>query len=173
DEVFAGWAHFALLLQAKLHAVMPNHTQRIVDFSPGRPHTRGGGGKDTVPGRPRSRWIKRLGKDDQLVEWFKPESRLHPAWMTLERYDALPDSIIVREIRRAVRLEDGRRITVTVVTTLLDPIAYPADAIIELRMRRWEVETDIGHLKTTMGMDVLKCRSEDGVRKELAVFCLV
>jgi hypothetical protein len=173
DEAFSGWAHFALVLRAKLHAVMPNHSQRIVDFVPGRPHTRGGGGKDTVAGLPRSRWIKSLGEDDQLVEWFKPQSRQHPAWMTREQYDALPDSIIVREIRRTVRLEDGRRITVTVVTTLLDQIAYPPGAIIELRMRRWEVETNIRHLKTTMGLDVLRCQSEDGVRKELAVFCLV
>ena len=171
DDAFAGYPHFALLLQAKLHAVLPNHHRRIVDFTPRRPHT-DDGGKGAAAGLPRSRWIERLGKDDQLVEWFKPKSSC-PAWMTPEQYDALPDSITVREIRRTVRLEDGRRITVTVVTTLLDPIAYPADAIIELRMRRWEVETDIRHLKTTMGMDVLKCQSEDGVRKELAVFCLV
>jgi hypothetical protein len=41
-----------------------------------------------------------------------------------------------------------------------------------LRLRRWDVETNIGHLKTTMKMDVLRCKSEQGVRKELAVFCL-
>src|SRR5688500_3151857 len=128
DDGFAGWAHFALLLQAGLHAVMPNHHLRIVDFTPGRPHTTDGG-KGTVAGLPRSRWVKRLGKDDQLVEWFKPKSR--PAWMAVGRYDALPDSITVREIRRTVRQEDGRRVTVTVVTTLLDPLAYPADAVIE------------------------------------------
>jgi hypothetical protein len=173
DEAFSGWGHFGLILQAKLHAVMPNHHLRIVDFVPGRPHTRGGGGRDTVAGLPRSRWVESLGEDDQLVEWFKPESRPHPAWMTGDRYDALPDSIVVREIRRTVRQQDGRSITVTVVTTLLDPLKYPADAIIELRMRRWEVETNIRHLKTTMGLDVLRCKSEDGVRKELAVFCLV
>jgi hypothetical protein len=40
-------------------------------------------------------------------------------------------------------------------------------------MRRWDVETNIGSIKTTTGMDVLRCRTEDGVRKELAVFCLV
>ena len=35
------------------------------------------------------------------------------------------------------------------------------------------VETDLGHLKTTLGMDVLKCQTADGVRKEVAVFRLV
>jgi hypothetical protein len=93
--------------------------------------------------------------------------------MSKDEYRKLPKSILVREVRRTVRLEDGRRITVTIVTTLLDPICYPADALIELRMRRWDVETNIAHLKTTMGPDVLRCKSEQGVRKELAVFCLV
>lgn len=88
-------------------------------------------------------------------------------------YDALPESITVRETRRTVRLDDGRRVTVTVVTTLLDPVKYPAEALIRLRLRRWDVETNLGHLKTTMGMDVLRCKTEAGVRKELAVFCLV
>lgn len=37
----------------------------------------------------------------------------------------------------------------------------------------WKIETNIGHLKTTMKMDVLRCKTEAGVRKELAVFCLV
>jgi hypothetical protein len=97
--------------------------------------------------------------------------------MSREQYDALPDSITVREIRRRVRLgkggRGGRRITVTIITTLLDPLLYPADELIELRLRRWDVETNLRHLKTTMGLDVLRCKTEAGVRKELAVFCLV
>jgi hypothetical protein len=170
DDSFSGYAHIALLLQAKLHAVVPNHHLRLVDFKPHRPHTRLTG-RHAVAGMPRSRWIESLGKDDQLVEWFKP--RRCPAWMSQQQYDALPDSVIVREIRRTVRLSDGRRVTVTVVTTLLDPVLYPADELIELRLRRWDVETNLRHLKTTMKMDVLRCKTEAGVRKELAVFCLV
>lgn len=171
DDSFSGYAHIALIGRANLHAVVPNHHLRIVDFSPGRPHTKVTG-KHVVAGLPRSRWIKSLGTDDdQLVEWFKPSGC--PAWMSRADYDALPHSLTVREIRRTVRHgDDGRRITVTIVTTLLDPIRYPADAIVELRLRRWDVEIDIRHLKQTMGLDVLRCKTEAGVRKELAVFCL-
>ena len=80
----------------------------------------------------------------------------------------------MRELRRTVtRPGLGTAVTITLVTTLLDPAAYPADELLELRLRRWGVETNIGHLKTTMKMDVLRCRTEAGVRKELAVFCLV
>lgn len=170
DDSFSGYAHLALLSQAKLHAVVPNHHLRIVDFTPGRPHSPLKG-KKLVPGQPRSRWVKSLGKDDQLVEWCKPCQA--PAWMDRNQYDALPSSLIVREIRRRVRLPDGRRITVTIVTTLLDPLRYPAEELIELRLRRWDMETNLRHLKNTMGMEILRCKTEAGVRKELAVFCLV
>lgn len=93
--------------------------------------------------------------------------------MSKEEYDALPQSIIVREIRRTVQRPGMGKVTLTLVTTLLDPIKYPPEQLLELRLRRWDVETNIGHLKTTMGMDVLRCKTEEGIRKEVAVFCLV
>ena len=169
DDSFGTYAHLALLLQAGLHGLFPVHHKRIVDFTPGRPHCPEG--KKAVAGMPRSRWVGRLGDDDQVVEWFKPKER--PRWMNKAAYDALPDSITVRELRRAVTAPDGSPVTLTVVTTLLDPADYPAADLMALRLRRWDVETNLGHLKTTMKMDVLRCKSEQGVRKELAVFCLV
>ena len=130
---------------------------------------------------PRSRWIRSLGREDQLVEYFKPPEV--PAWMSRAEYDALPDSIVVRELRRTVRRPErrpGRRtvglghdVTLTMVTTLLDAASYPAGELLQLRLRRWDVETNLRHLKITMKMDVLRCHSAPGVRKELAVFCLV
>ena len=35
------------------------------------------------------------------------------------------------------------------------------------------IETNIRHLKITLGMDVLKCKTLDGVRKERLIFLLV
>lgn len=46
------------------------------------------------------------------------------------------------------------------------------ERVIELYARRWEIETCFNHLKTTMKLDVLKCRTVDGVMKELCV-CLI
>jgi Transposase DDE domain len=169
DDAFSTYAHLALLLRANLHGLFPVHHRRIVDFTKGRPHT--SEGKDAVTGMTRSRWIKSLGKQDQLVEYFKPQNK--PLWMSRLDYDALPDSIVVRELRRSVCRPGLGTVTLTIVTTLVDPAAYPAEELLQLRLRRWDVETDIRHLKTTMGLDVLRCRSEAGVRKELAVFCLV
>jgi len=169
DDTFGGYAHLAYAVKNGLHGLFPSHHLRIVDFTRKRPHTTQG--KNAVAGLPRSRWIKSLGKEDQLVEMFKPRSR--PSYLSKEQYDALPDSIIVREIRRTVRRPGLGKVTITITTTLIDPLRYSADELVELRLRRWDVETKLGYLKTTMKMDVLRCQSEEGVRKELAVFCLV
>ncbi len=59
------------------------------------------------------------------------------------------------------------------VTTLLDAVVYPAKELAELYFRRWQVEVYLRDLKITMKMDVLKCKTVDGVLKELAVFMLV
>jgi len=93
--------------------------------------------------------------------------------MSDEDWMRLPDSITLREIRRTVKRHGFRPITVTLVTTLLDPRTYPADELIELRLTRWMIETNIRHLKITLKMDELKCRTLDGVRKERMVFLLV
>jgi hypothetical protein len=178
DDSFSSYVHLALLSRDKLHGLFPAHHKRIVSFRPRRRHTTEG--KGAVAGMPRSRWVKSLGKDDQLVEYFKPRQR--PRWMSKQEYVALPDSIVVRELRRRVRGPAGNRVTLTIVTTLTDPDLYPADALVALRLRRWDVETNLRHLKTTMGMDVLRCKTEEGVRKrsrirrlpgdELAMFCI-
>lgn len=171
DDTFASWAHFALALRQNLHLLTPSQGRRIVDFTPDRPHVRPGHEGGASKGLPRSRWVKKLGRDDQLVEWFKPEAC--PPWMSRQEYDALPESVVVREVRRTVRRKGFRPMVVTVTTTLLDPQQYPAGELVKLRLRRWEVETDLRHLKTTMKMDVLRCQSVEGVQKELAVFVLV
>jgi hypothetical protein len=172
DDAFGTRAHIALLLRDGLHGLFPVHHSRIVDFTPRRPHCREG--KGAVEGMPRSRWVRSLGRDDQLVEWFKPKDR--PAWMTEQAYARLPDSITVRELRRTVTGPAGNAVTLTMVTTLTDPRAYPAEgrhSLADLRMRRWDVETNIRHLKSTMRLDVLRCKTEAGVRKELCVFGIV
>jgi hypothetical protein len=170
DTAFGSYAHFALLLQAHLHGLMPNHQQRIVDFTPNRPYV--GPGQKAVKGLPRSRWIKSLGPDDQLVEWFKPPRC--PTYMSRPQYEALPGSLTVREIRGRVRHPGlGCWVELAIVTTLLNVKAYPAQKLIALRLARWQVEVNLRHLKTTMGLETLKCKTVQGVRKELAAFALV
>ncbi|WP_414543665.1 transposase [Nostoc sp. CCY0012] len=44
--------------------------------------------------------------------------------------------------------------------------------IVRLYYKRWEVELDLRHLKTTLGMDVLRCKTPSMVRKEIYVYLL-
>ena len=167
DRGFASYAHLALLLLRKMHAVFRGHQRQIVDFRPGRRHT-----KQRKPraGLPRSRWLKRLGRHDQLVEYTRPTHK--PTWMSDADFAALPATLTIRELRFRIRQRGRRPRVITLVTTLLDPKLYPADALAELYEQRWQVETNLRHLKTTMKMDVLHCHSVDGVLKELAMFAL-
>lgn len=107
---------------------------------------------------------------DRLVRYAKPAQR--PSWMTAEEYDALPGEVAVREVRVRVRQPGRRARTLVLVTTLLSRRRYPARAIARVYERRWAVETNLGHLKTTLGMDVLKSQTADGVRKEVLVYAL-
>lgn len=170
DRAFCSFAHLALLRQQHLHAVFRVHQKQIVDFTPARPHT---APKPQVAqkGLPRSRWLRQLGVTDQLVEWVKP---VHPpAWMPPALFAALPAVLCVREVRYRVAQAGLRTQTVTLVTTLLEVDLYPADALAALYSMRWQVETNLRHLKQTMGLDVLHCQRLVGVLKELTVFALV
>jgi hypothetical protein len=93
--------------------------------------------------------------------------------MTVEEYARLPDTLAVRECQYQVTRPGFRVRTITLVTTLLDAEAYPADELAALYFQRWEVETDFAHLKTTLGLDVLHCETEAGVLKELTIYAIV
>jgi hypothetical protein len=167
DRGFCSYAHLALILKAQLHAVFRVHQKKIVDFRPHRPSAC----KAASKGRPRSRWVKSLGHCDQLVEWYKPVSP--PKWMNAEQFAQLPATILVREIKWRIHESNHRVREVILVTTLLDPLQYPAREIAALYRRRWQVEVDLRDLKITLGLDVLKGHSVDVVMKELQVFVLV
>src|SRR6266566_4832956 len=127
DRAFASYAHLALCLGRGIHGLFRAHQRQIIDFQPGRAHLPPGVSPRGQAGRPRSRWLKRLGRHDQRVEYYKPKER--PEWLTPEQYAALPASIVVRELRYPVRVPGYRTREVTLVTTLLDPEAYPAEEL--------------------------------------------
>ena len=107
-----------------MHAVFRVGSRQMVDFTPHRPFvmpaTRGSA---SIQGRPRSRWISAFGTDDQLVEWFKP--RTCPPWLSPDTLEALPPSLVVRELRYNVTQRGFRSRRITVVTTLIDAERYP------------------------------------------------
>lgn len=170
DTAFASYAHLALLSQRKLYGVFRVHQRQLISFRKDR-RLSGKLPKGTVAKFATGRLIRKLGKYDQLVEYRKPAQR--PAWISAEAYAQLPDKLVVREVRYHTKLKGGRTRIVTLVTTLLDAEAYPADELAALYGCRWRVETYLSYLKTSMGMDVLRCRTVEGVLKEMTVYAIV
>jgi hypothetical protein len=169
DRAFCSFAHLALCRQRRLHGLFRAHQKLLIDFRPHRRYAEPGAKEAT--GLPRSRWLKRLGQHDQLVEYHKPRER--PSWLSEKEYDQLPQTLVVREVRIKVRTPGRRVTTLTLVTTLLDPRRYSTRALAKLYELRWGVETNLKHLKQTLGLDVLRCQTVAGIIKELLLFALV
>jgi hypothetical protein len=101
---------------------------------------------------------RRLGTRDHVVTWRKP--RQHAHWMTPEQYAAFPNELTVREVRVDQRV---------LVTTMLDPRKTRKKALSELYTQRWHVELDLRNIKTTLGVEVLRCLTPQMIEKELWV----
>lgn len=105
---------------------------------------------------------------DRRVTYVKPKQR--PTWMEPAAYDALPATLAVREVRVRVRTPGRRVREVILVATLSDRRLVPAAALARLYESRWQAETNLGHLKTTLGLDVLRSQTETGILKEMLTF---
>jgi hypothetical protein len=167
DRGFASYGHLAMLFLRKIHAVFRCHQGQIVSFQVDRKHT-----SQAKPrkGLPRSRYVRRLGDLDQVVEYSKPKEQ--PKWMDDATWASLPATLLIRELRFLTPQRGYRTRIITLVTTLLDPEIYPASELAELYLSRWQIEVNFRHLKTTMGMEVLHCKRVAGVLKELHMFAI-
>jgi putative transposase len=141
DRYFSGWSDVALPLGRGIDIVVRKHQGRATDFRTG----------------------KRLGKDDHLVFWTRPQ---RPKWMSAEQYATLPEELTLREVRIRVVQRGMRTRSLVVVTTLLDPEQYPPEEIALLYRRRWQAELHLRSLKTVLQMDHLRCKTPERVRNE-------
>src|SRR5262247_2060247 len=131
ERGLCSYAHLALLVQAGVQAVLHVGARQIVDFTPGRPCVKPSVRRTpAVKGIPRSRWLTALGVQDQLVTWLKPPTC--PSWLTRETLAALPDSLVLREVRYHLSTPGFRTREITLVTTLLDSEVYSVPDLAEL-----------------------------------------
>jgi hypothetical protein len=108
------------------------------------------------------------GQNDRLVLWHKPKQT--PRWLPCSWWKKIPAQLTLRVLRFKLCRRRYRAQSVTLVTTLLDPKAYPAPAIAELYARRWQIELWFRDIKTPMGLEVLRCKSPQMIHKELEMF---
>lgn len=103
---------------------------------------------------------KRLGKNDHLVQWPRPPKLKA---MSAEDYARYPEFITMREVEINGRI---------LVTTILDPKEASAQVLGALYKMRWNIEVDFRTIKATLEMDMLRCKSQPMVDKEIAVYFL-
>jgi hypothetical protein len=106
---------------------------------------------------------KPLSSYDSISVWHKPITR--PKGLSIEKFTQIPKTLTVRVIKYYIPSPDFRTKQVILATTLLDSSVYPTTEIMRLYGRHWEVELDLKHLKTSLGMDVLRGKSPAMVRK--------
>lgn len=155
DRGLGGFCQFAMMLKAGLHGVVRLARWQVVF---GR-------------GKANHKELRRLGKNDRLVTWRKGDRR--PTWMSQKRFNELPETLTLRQIGFRIVRPGYRTHWAWVITTLLDPVKYPAEEVARLYTKRWQVEVCFRDLKQTLGMKSLRSRSLEGVRKEIAGFVLL
>jgi hypothetical protein len=148
DRAFGEYTTLAQLPRRGVDVVARLHHQRKIDFRKG----------------------KRLAKGDSLFVWAKGcmQSRI----LSAKQWRLMPAQMTVRIIRFAAQIRGFRNRRITLVTTLLDPERYPAHQIIALYARRWRLELSLRDLKTTLGLEMLRCKSPAMAEKELLAYCL-
>jgi hypothetical protein len=114
---------------------------------------------------------KRLGRNDRLVEWKKP--KIQPHYLSKETWAALPEVLQLRVLRVVMENAGFRTRSVILVTTFLDPTAYPPRDLGQLYLRRWQMELCLRNLKCTLQMDHLSCKTPDNIQRELRLHILV
>jgi len=142
DRGFGGFAEFIVLARRGVDCVMRKNARRK-----------------------NASVIERINKNDRIVEWLK--SGPCPKWLDEKTWEEMPESISVREIEVHVQNPGFRAETIFVVTTILDHHDCSEKDLAELYLRRWKVELFLRDIKTTMGMDVLRCKTPPMVEKEL------
>ena len=143
DCLMSSWTELMMLNQRGVDSVTRlNKARRSADFRRG----------------------KRLRKDDHIVCWPKP---MKPRALDNETFDALPDSLTVREVRIKIEKPGFRTKTIVVVTTILDPSEASKEDLADLYRQRWNNELDLRSIKTTMQMEELRCKTPELVRKEI------
>jgi hypothetical protein len=142
DRYYCSYFLIALLLERGIDFVVRLHQARTADFRRGR----------------------RLGSGDHLVDWQRPPK---PEWMDQETYERMPASIRVREVEVQVEQPGFRVDSFVAVTTLIDADQYSRADLAELYHQRWLAELDIRSIKITLGLDVLRCKTPEMVRREI------
>ena len=116
--------------------------------------------------------IKQLGRYDMLVRWDKPK-RHELKWLSKFSWKKLPQSLTLRQVGFKLYRKGFRPNWVWVITTLTDPVEYPAAELAGLYGKRWNIELEFRDLKTSLKMNRLTAEDVDGIKKQVMGFVIL
>jgi hypothetical protein len=101
--------------------------------------------------------------DGDIIIWQRPNK---PHGMTGEQYRTYPEQLLMRQVTVDASDKNNRVQQFKVATTILD-LSIDGGQFGDLFEHRWEGEVDIRSIKSTMQMDILRCKTPDMVHKEI------
>lgn len=115
---------------------------------------------------------KKLGKNDRLFVWKKPNNKPPGSRLATEEWKLLPDSQKVRIVRLRYQTRDSKVAWMYLATSLLDPQEYPYGEICELYHKRWVIELKFRDVKTLLKMDMIRAKTPAVVEKTILIIQL-
>lgn len=109
---------------------------------------------------------------ERLVQCGKPAAQSKTSDLSEAQWAALPETMTVRYVKIGYEDRAGEKRMIVVVTTLLDPVAYPAEDILMLYVKRWDIELRFRDIKTTMGMEIFHVKSPEMAHKTLRMMAI-
>jgi hypothetical protein len=148
DRLYCSYANFCWLLDQGAEVVFRKHQSRKGDT------------------------VETLGEGDRIVLWKKPQSKATNKGVTRLLWETLRPRLRLREVTFKVACKGYRTREIKLITTLLDPVEYPLEDLAELYLKRWRIELWFDDIKTSMQMDVLRCKTPEMIEKEVLMHAI-
>lgn len=140
DDLYCCYAIFCMVINQGVHLIVPGKRARNFKV------------------------LKTISKGDRIVELRKPARK--SSWISKEQWKAMPETVTMRRITFPSPEGPGKELVQ--YTTLTDEQITAGEITLKY-FTRWDIEITIREIKTVMGINVIRGKTEDMVFKEISV----
>ena len=139
DDFYNTYAIFCVIQKKGCHIIVPGKRERNYEV------------------------IKKLSDGDEIVELPKTSK---PEWLSKAEWEQLPGKITMRRISYPSFVDDNKE---WVLYTTITREKIKKEEIILKYTTRWDIEITIREIKTIMGINIARSKTEDMVLKEITI----
>jgi len=139
DDLYSTYAVFCLMQKKGCHIIVPGKRDR------------------------KYRVIKKLSKGDEIVELSKTSK---PDWLSKEEWEEFPSKIIMRRITYPSVNDEQKECVL--YTSVKDERISTSEVILKYTTR-WDIEITIREIKTIMGINIARSKTQEMMKKEITV----